>query len=113
MPLSESAYISLGKSRFLKTIKCRHAKEGAVVVKIFMKQTSLDFSVTQHVAQMVDLKSALIDVANCCSFSSIVESDRAVCLIRQFHQYSLYDRIRREHMLLTIADMALLAPVHF
>ncbi|OAJ37211.1 hypothetical protein BDEG_21263 [Batrachochytrium dendrobatidis JEL423] len=83
---------SLGSSRFLKTIRCRHP-EGLVVVKIFIKPEP-SLSLKKYVKTLQLERDALQDIPNILPYQIISESDRAGYMIRQYIASNLYDRIR-------------------
>ncbi|GES86228.1 ARM repeat-containing protein [Rhizophagus clarus] len=82
---------SLSSARFMKTIRGRH-KEGAVVVKIFIKPVP-GLSLSNIVKALQEEKEALSEVPNAFAYQRIIETDKAGYLIRQFFFSSLYDRI--------------------
>jgi phosphoinositide-3-kinase regulatory subunit 4 len=101
--------LSLGTSRFLKTVRCRH-RNGLVVVKIYIKP-DLGASLQTYqrrlkggwhvvwyagVWLMVELveREALLDIPNIYSYQTFIDSDKAGYLIRQWVASNLYDRIR-------------------
>ncbi|KAF9971093.1 Serine/threonine-protein kinase, partial [Actinomortierella ambigua] len=82
---------SLGSARFLKTIRGRQ-KEGSVVVKIFVKP-EIGISMHRVLRMLRDERDSLADVPNAIAFQTVLETDRAGYLIRQYLFSSLYDRI--------------------
>ncbi|CAG8479194.1 448_t:CDS:10 [Funneliformis mosseae] len=82
---------SLSSARFMKTIRCRH-KEGAVVVKIFIKPEP-GLSLSNIVKALQEEKDVLSEVPNAFAYQRILETEKAGYLIRQFFFSSLYDRI--------------------
>nr|KAJ3420459.1 Serine/threonine-protein kinase [Polyrhizophydium stewartii] len=82
---------SLGSSRFLKTIRCRHP-QGLVVVKIFVK-TDPTLSLKSVVKQLQNERDLIQGLPNVLANQQIIESDRAGYMIRQFIASNLYDRI--------------------
>lgn len=87
---------SLGSGRFIKTIRASQAGQ-RVVVKVYVKpaQMTADSSrgiskVLSEIRQQADMLSTC---SNCFLSWQIVESDRAVLLIRPFFMYNLYDRM--------------------
>ncbi|RIA90300.1 hypothetical protein C1645_712201 [Glomus cerebriforme] len=82
---------SLSSARFMKTIRGRH-KEGAVVVKIFIKPEP-GLSLLNIVKALQEEKEALSEVPNAFAYQRILETEKAGYLIRQFFFSSLYDRI--------------------
>ncbi|KAK6098874.1 Serine/threonine-protein kinase [Batrachochytrium dendrobatidis] len=88
---------SLGSSRFLKTIRCRHP-EGLVVVKIFIKPEP-SLSLKKYVKTLQLERDALQDIPNILPYQIISESDRAGYMIRQYIASNLYDRISNRPLL--------------
>ncbi|KAJ1976741.1 Serine/threonine-protein kinase [Dimargaris verticillata] len=83
---------SLGNGQFMKTIRCRHPQEGAIVVKLFIKpDASLDMH--RQVRQALSYHRTLKQLPNVLSYPITVETDNAVYLARQYIYASLYDRI--------------------
>ncbi|KAJ6463912.1 hypothetical protein C8R45DRAFT_1220032 [Mycena sanguinolenta] len=82
---------SLGSSRFLKTVKCRHSN-GYMVIKIFIKPDPGLSLRNYHRRLKVD-REALADIANVYNYQSFVETDKAGYIIRQWIASNLYDRI--------------------
>ncbi|RKP35037.1 armadillo-type protein, partial [Dimargaris cristalligena] len=84
--------LSLGNGQFMKTIRCRHPKEGLTVVKLFAKP-ELGMDVSGAVRIVKEYHQALMKFPGVLSYPLTVETDRAVYLARQFLYSSLYDRI--------------------
>ncbi|KAI0753275.1 hypothetical protein C8Q80DRAFT_1096117 [Daedaleopsis nitida] len=82
---------SLGSSRFLKTVKCRH-KNGYLVVKIFIKPDP-GLSLRKYHRRLKTEREALADLPNVYGYQSFVETDKAGYVIRQWVASNLYDRI--------------------
>ncbi|KAH6574933.1 hypothetical protein BASA62_002193, partial [Batrachochytrium salamandrivorans] len=82
---------SLGSSRFLKTIRCRHP-EGLVVVKIFVKPEP-GLSLKKYIRDLQVERDILRGVPNILPIHLVMESDRAGYMIRQYIASNLYDRI--------------------
>lgn len=101
---------SLGSSRFLKTVRCRH-RNGPVVVKIYIKP-DLGLSLSRYQRNSKGMwhgrlpllvsnepphpaeREALLDIPNVYSYQASIDSDKAGYLIRQWVASNLYDRIR-------------------
>ncbi|CAI2161442.1 16883_t:CDS:10 [Funneliformis geosporum] len=73
---------SLSSARFMKTIRGRH-KEGAVVVKIFIKPEP-GLSLSNIAKALQEEKDALSEVPNAFAYQRILETEKAGYLIRQF-----------------------------
>ncbi|KAJ3061579.1 Serine/threonine-protein kinase, partial [Podochytrium sp. JEL0797] len=100
---------SLGTSRFLKTIKCKHATDGtALVAKAFMKPlvqvsntnspTPDDSNTTllqlKHVIRLIMAESEiLMHIPNAFPYLNVIETAKAGYMIRQYLYSNLYDRI--------------------
>ena len=82
---------SLGSTRFFKVVKAR-SEEGLMVVKIFVLHDST-LQLKQHEDQIEDVKRQLDLTPECKPFQEVLKSDKCVLLVRQYIQYSLYDRI--------------------
>ncbi|KAF8653642.1 hypothetical protein AX16_003794 [Volvariella volvacea WC 439] len=82
---------SLGTSRFLKTVKCRH-RNGYLVIKIFIKPDP-GFPLRNYIKRLKSDREALVDLANVYNYQSFVETDKAGYIIRQWIASNLYDRI--------------------
>ncbi|KAH9960599.1 ARM repeat-containing protein [Lactifluus volemus] len=83
---------SLGSSRLLKTVRCRH-RNGLVVVKIYIKP-DLGASLRKYQRRLKVEREALLDIPNVYSYQTFIDSDKAGYLIRQWVASNLYDRIR-------------------
>lgn len=98
--LGDLAYASdIGKSRFLKSVKAVH-RDGMVVVKVFIKPTSVQIDIDGVRMQVQTLCERLREnlgplnkFPNVIGYSRIVETERAGYLVRQFIKYNLYDRM--------------------
>ncbi|KAI0267262.1 hypothetical protein BC834DRAFT_870444 [Gloeopeniophorella convolvens] len=82
---------SLGSSRFLKTVRCRH-RNGPVVVKIYIKP-DLGFSLAKYQRRLKLEREALLEIPNVYSYQTFIDSEKAGYLIRQWTASNLYDRI--------------------
>ncbi|TFK19255.1 ARM repeat-containing protein [Coprinopsis marcescibilis] len=82
---------SLGTSRFLKTVKCKH-RNGYLVVKIFVKPDP-GLSLRNYHRRLKIDKEALTDIANIYNYQAFVETEKAGYIIRQWVASNLYDRI--------------------
>ncbi|KAI0305183.1 ARM repeat-containing protein [Multifurca ochricompacta] len=91
---------SLGSSRFLKTVRCRH-RNGLVVVKIYIKP-DLGASLQKYQNRLKVEREALFDIPNVYSYQNFIDSDKAGYLIRQWVASNLYDRISTRPFLSTI-----------
>lgn len=91
---------SLGTSRFLKTVRCRH-RNGLVVVKIYIKP-DLGASLQTYQRRLKVEREALLDIPNVYSYQTFIDSDKAGYLIRQWVASNLYDRISTRPFLSTI-----------
>src|SRR5258707_1651967 len=98
---------SLGSSRFLKTVRCRH-RNGLVVVKIYIKP-DLGLSLSRYqrrlkgmsrefssanielTSQLLAEREALLDIPNVYSYQTFIDSDKAGYLIRHWVASNLYD----------------------
>ena len=107
---NDNPFRSLGSSRFLKTVRCRH-RNGPVVVKIYIKP-DLGLSLSRYqrklkgmsrecsstnvepTCQLLAEREALLDIPNVYSYQTFIDSDKAGYLIRQWVASNLYDRIR-------------------
>jgi serine/threonine protein kinase/WD40 repeat protein len=92
---------SLGASRLLKTIRCKH-REGPIVVKIFVKP------VTMSVAKQIDVlkeQRKTLNVRHVVFYQRLIETDRAAYAIRQYLYSNLYDRISTRPFLLLVEKM--------
>ena len=83
---------SVGDTRFLKTIKARHSL-GSLVVKIFYKPADAGISLESLVQRLKRERIALADAPNLLAYQTVVETERAGYLVRQWLASSLYDRI--------------------
>jgi phosphoinositide-3-kinase regulatory subunit 4 len=71
---------SIGKSRFLRSLKARHSKEGALVVKIYAKPTiGAAFSYQEHLRQTEGADGLLGATLMSCSVSRIASGRRSEC----------------------------------
>ncbi|KAI0317986.1 ARM repeat-containing protein [Amylostereum chailletii] len=91
---------SLGTSRFLKTVRCRH-KNGYLIAKIYIKP-DLGMSLRKYQRRLKVEREALLDIPNVYSFQTFIETDKAVYLIRQWVASNLYDRISTRPFLSSI-----------
>lgn len=81
---------TLNSSRFLKCVRGRHV-DGQVIVKLFVKSPNLNLGDASQ--QMQAEKVVLMGINNTLSYQKLIETDRAVYLIRQYIFSNLYDRI--------------------
>ncbi|KAJ3398997.1 Serine/threonine-protein kinase [Chytriomyces hyalinus] len=92
---------SLGSSRFLKTVRCRDRDGAAVVAKVFLKPAPSESDAAMSVAPALaatlktiqDEAEALANVPNVFVAVSIVETQKAAYMLRQYIYSNLYDRI--------------------
>ncbi|EGO26710.1 hypothetical protein SERLADRAFT_355396 [Serpula lacrymans var. lacrymans S7.9] len=82
---------SLGQTRFLKTVKCRH-RSGYLVIKIFIKPDP-GITLRSYHRRLKMERESLSDIANVYNYQSFVETDKAGYIIRQWIASNLYDRI--------------------
>ena len=98
---------SLGSSRFLKTIKCKH-EQGPLILKIFTKHDpSVDLSsyihqlkTQQDAFQKYTLPFIHARIPNLLAFDIIHETEKAGYLSRSCISMNLYDRISTRPFLL-------------
>ncbi|KAH7130299.1 hypothetical protein B0J11DRAFT_577843 [Dendryphion nanum] len=82
---------SLGKARFMKTVRARH-KDGLVVARVVAKpyaQLNLD----QYVKRLIEERKILADIPNALAYHRILEDEIGGYLVRQYIHSSLYDRL--------------------
>ncbi|KAA1474364.1 ARM repeat-containing protein [Dentipellis sp. KUC8613] len=91
---------SLGSSRFLKTVRCRH-RNGILLAKIFIKPDP-GLSLRKYQRRLKIEREALLDIPNVYSYQTFVETEKAGYLIRQWVASNLYDRISTRPFLSTI-----------
>eukprot|EP01134_Creolimax_fragrantissima_P005808 CFRG5808T1 len=92
LDLPDFTYIeSLQSTRFVKVIKAKNER-GTVVVKLFVKQDPT-MSYTKYIRRIRDVQVRLKNVHNAQGFEKVIETDRIVAVVRQYHFSSLYDRI--------------------
>ncbi|KAJ7057004.1 hypothetical protein C8F01DRAFT_1153032 [Mycena amicta] len=82
---------SLGSTRFLKAVKCRH-RNSYLVVKVFIKPDP-GLSLRNYHRRLKADREALADISNVYNYQSFVETEKAGYIIRQWIASSLYDRI--------------------
>ncbi|TFY74461.1 hypothetical protein EWM64_g9551, partial [Hericium alpestre] len=82
---------SLGSSRFLKTVRCRH-RNGFLLAKIFIKPDP-GVSLRKYQRKLKIEREALLDIPNVYNYQLFVETEKAGYLIRQWVASNLYDRI--------------------
>ncbi|KAI0050276.1 ARM repeat-containing protein [Auriscalpium vulgare] len=82
---------SLGSSRFLKTVRCRH-RNGYLVAKMYIKPDP-GMSLRKYQRRLKIEREALLDIPNVYSYQTFVETEKAGYLIRQWVASNLYDRI--------------------
>ncbi|KAI8926108.1 hypothetical protein BC831DRAFT_246086 [Entophlyctis helioformis] len=98
--LPELAYEkSMGSSRFLKTIRCRHP-EGLVVVKIYVKPQP-GLSLKRQLKELQHERDLLSGLPNILAYHHISETERAGYLFRQFIASNVYDRISNRPFMTT------------
>ncbi|KAJ3325684.1 Serine/threonine-protein kinase [Boothiomyces sp. JEL0866] len=85
-----SLITSLGNSRFLKTVQCKHP-QGPMIVKIFPKSVPINLSDYQQI--LLVERDKLKGIPNILTYDIVLETERAGYAIRQSLQGSLYDRI--------------------
>ena len=88
---------SLGISRFLKTVKCKH-RNGHLVIKIFIKPDP-GLSLRMYTRRLKGDKEALGDIPNVYNYQAFAETEKAGYIVRQWVASNLYDRIRCVHKL--------------
>ncbi|CCF59201.1 hypothetical protein KAFR_0G01670 [Kazachstania africana CBS 2517] len=90
--LEEVHYISqLNSSKFLKTCKALDPN-GEIIIKVFIKPTE-DYKL-DGVLDLVNSEALLLSqLPNVLNYSKVIESNRAVYLIRQHLHRSLYERL--------------------
>ncbi|KAJ2936541.1 hypothetical protein H1R20_g554, partial [Candolleomyces eurysporus] len=91
---------SIGNSRFLKTVKCKH-RNGHLVIKIFIKPDP-GLSLRNYTRRLKLDKEALIDIPNVYNYQGFAETEKAGYIIRQWIASNLYDRISTRPFLSTI-----------
>lgn len=100
--LSSIQYVEvINNSRFLKTIKAIDQRTGClIIVKVLIKpsnMTSIYSLNLQDVTELIVKESSLLasskNVSNVLPWSSVIETDRAGYLIRQYCKTNLYDRL--------------------
>ncbi|KAK0532074.1 Serine/threonine-protein kinase [Tilletia horrida] len=82
---------SMGSSRFLKAVRARH-RCGLLVVKTFVKPDT-GVSLRNLVRRLRVQREALANVANVLTYQTVIETESAGYLIRQWLASNLYDRI--------------------
>ncbi|KAJ3746567.1 hypothetical protein DFH05DRAFT_1607341 [Lentinula detonsa] len=82
---------SLGSARFLKTVQCRH-QNGYLVVKVFIKPDP-GLSLRNYLRRLKIDREALLDIVNVYNYQTVVETENAGYVIRQWVASNLYDRI--------------------
>ncbi|KAH8808870.1 hypothetical protein F5884DRAFT_834380 [Xylogone sp. PMI_703] len=89
--LSDLAYEkSMGNTRFMKSIRARHA-DGVVLVKVVVKPYTM--SLAKYKERIIEERKALADVPNTLPYHRIIETDTNGYLVRQYIYSSLYDRM--------------------
>ncbi|KAJ2043980.1 Serine/threonine-protein kinase, partial [Coemansia sp. RSA 922] len=83
----------LGSTRFMKTILCKQAHEGQLVLHVFMRPVSMSFDVSQQIATLRGLYSLLSSAKHVLSHVRVISDERAVYILRQYLHNNLYDRI--------------------
>lgn len=90
----------MGLSRFLKSVRARHL-HGRIVVKTFVKPDP-SLSLRHLVRRLRKERETLASVPNVLTYQTVIETDKAGYLIRQWLSSSLYDRISTRPFLTTI-----------
>ncbi|KAJ2383408.1 Serine/threonine-protein kinase, partial [Coemansia sp. RSA 2603] len=83
----------LGSTRFMKTILCRLAGEGQLVLRVFMRPVSMAFDPTSQITALRQLYKRLEGAQHVLAHTRVVSDERAVYVLRQYLHTSLYDRI--------------------
>ncbi|KAJ1721620.1 Serine/threonine-protein kinase [Coemansia erecta] len=83
----------LGSTRFMKTILCRLAGEGQLVLRVFMRPVSMAFDPAPQIAALRQLYKRLDGAQHVLAQTRVVSDERAVYVLRQYLHTSLYDRI--------------------
>ncbi|KAJ1932823.1 hypothetical protein GGF37_006931, partial [Kickxella alabastrina] len=83
----------LGSTRFMKSILCRLAGEGQLVLRVFMRPVSMAFDPAPQIATLQRLYARLHGAQHVVAHTRVVSDDRAVYVLRQYLHASLYDRI--------------------
>ncbi|KAJ2671235.1 Serine/threonine-protein kinase [Coemansia sp. RSA 1085] len=83
----------LGSTRFMKTILCKHPKEGQLVLHVFMRPVSMPFDVTQQIQVLRTQYTKLDGAQRLLSHTQVISDDRAVYILRQHMHNNLYDRV--------------------
>lgn len=82
---------SLGSTRFMKVARVKHI-EGLAVVKVFaVRDPNLNFD--SYKQQVESIRAKLKHASNCLPFQTIMLTDKAALLFRQYVKHNLYDRI--------------------
>ncbi|KAI8056579.1 hypothetical protein BDF22DRAFT_666984 [Syncephalis plumigaleata] len=93
---------SMGNARFLKTVRGRVSDtSSAIVTKIFVKP-DLTLALHAYVKRAEDESQKSFYIPNVAAYVRIVETDRAVYLVRPYITSSLYDRISTRPFLTSI-----------
>jgi phosphoinositide-3-kinase regulatory subunit 4 len=84
---------SLGKSRFLKTLRCIH-DEGTVLVKVYIKPSS-GGTLEKYAEKLKEIRNAvsIFHHPNILPFQIFMETEKAGFMIRQYFYNNLHDRI--------------------
>lgn len=82
---------SLGSTRFMKVARVKH-QEGLAVVKVFAVRDP-NLSLDAYKKQVEAIREKLKHASNCLPFQTIMLTDKAALLFRQYVKHNLYDRI--------------------
>lgn len=90
--LDEVHYISqLNSSKFLKTCKAIDPN-GEIIIKVFLKPNE-EFELSSVISQIEKQQLLLSQLPSVLNYSKIINSNRAIYLIRQHLKGNLYDRL--------------------
>lgn len=95
---------SLSNGRFLKCIKCFKLKDGQIIVKLFIKSSQIQIS--NQISNLESQFLLLKDCLNCFPYHQLIQSEKAVYLIRQYFIYNLYGifNLHRSHQYSSILE---------
>ncbi|KAJ2743124.1 Serine/threonine-protein kinase [Coemansia sp. BCRC 34301] len=83
----------LGSTRFMKTILCKLAHEGQLVLHVFMRPVSMSLDVRQQIDRLGGIYRILSKAQHVLSHVRVFSDERAVYIVRQYLHNNLYDRI--------------------
>lgn len=83
----------LSSNRFTKTILCKHATEGQMVLHVFMRPVSMTFNLGPQIRELQRVYKQLKDARHVLWRTLVVSDERAVYTLRQYLHNNLYDRI--------------------